>query len=209
MLCHLVATSAIGPESPSAGGPLIVYCGKPPKSQIPSGRKVSSELRPVHAIKASCDRHNFVVGRDRHSVARPVSELKSLSRMPYVVIDCLTSASGRVNEDRAGAANDLAWVIDGATDVVEDPLTGAATDADWIAGRLDAVFFALSATPPADLSLLPTLTAARLAREFDFEARRAPIGKTEHPRLPPSWCEPAIPDWIMCALETAHCSLKA
>ena len=101
--------------------------------------------------------------------------------MPYVVIDCLTSASGRVNEDRAGAANDLAWVIDGATDVVKDPLTGAATDADWIAGRLDAVFAALSATPPANLSLLPDLAAARLASEFDCEAKRAPIGKTEHP----------------------------
>lgn len=57
--------------------------------------------------------------------------------MPFVIIDCLSSASGRVNEDRAGAANDLAWVIDGATDVVDRPLTGATTDADWIAGQID------------------------------------------------------------------------
>ena len=89
--------------------------------------------------------------------------------MPFVILDCLTSASGRVNEHRAGAANDLAWMIDGATDVVERPLTSAATDADWIAGRLDAVFAALSATPPADLSLLSDLAAARLASEFDCE----------------------------------------
>ncbi len=34
--------------------------------------------------------------------------------MPFVITDCVISASGRVNEDRAGAAHDLAWVIDGA-----------------------------------------------------------------------------------------------
>ena len=101
--------------------------------------------------------------------------------MPFVITDCLTSASGRVNEDRAGAADDLVWVIDGATDVVERPLTGAATDADWFAHHLDAAFSALSATPPADLSLLPDMTAARLASEFAREAKRAPINKTEHP----------------------------
>ena len=101
--------------------------------------------------------------------------------MSFVIADCQTSASGRVNEDRAGAAHDLAWVIDGATDVVERPLSGAATDADWIAGRLDAALTALSATPPLDLSHLPDLTAARLAAEFAGEARRPPIDKTEHP----------------------------
>jgi hypothetical protein len=101
--------------------------------------------------------------------------------MPFVIIDCLTSASGRVNEDRAGTAKDYAWVIDGATDVVERPLTGAATDADWIAGRLDAVFSMLAATPPVHLAILPELAAARLASEFACEAKRAPIDKTEHP----------------------------
>ncbi len=101
--------------------------------------------------------------------------------MPFIIIDCLTSASGRVNEDRAGAANDLAWVIDGATDVVERPLTSAATDADWIAGRLDAALSALAVSPPAGLAQLPDMIATRLAAEFAREARRAPIDKTEHP----------------------------
>ena len=72
-------------------------------------------------------------------------------------------------------------MIDGATDVVERPLTAAATDADWIAGRLDTFFSALSVAPPAELSLLPDLAAARLASEFLGEAQRAPIDKTEHP----------------------------
>jgi hypothetical protein len=101
--------------------------------------------------------------------------------MPLVIIDCLTLASGRVNEDRAGAAHNFVWVIDGATDVVARPLTGATTDADWFAQHLDAALAALSASPPADLSQLPDLTAAQLAAEFASAARRAPIDKTEHP----------------------------
>ncbi len=101
--------------------------------------------------------------------------------MPFVVTDCQTSASGSVNEDRAGSADTLAWVIDGATDVVEHSLTDAETDADWIASRLDAALTALAVMPPADLSQIPDLTATQLATEFARQARRAPIDKTEHP----------------------------
>ena len=64
--------------------------------------------------------------------------------MLFSIAECQTSASGLVNEDRAGAAHGLAWVIDGATDVAGTPLTGAATDADWIAGRLNAALKRLS-----------------------------------------------------------------
>ena len=101
--------------------------------------------------------------------------------MPLIIVDCQTSASGHANEDRAGAARDLAWVIDGATDVVERPLTSAATDAGWIAAHLDGALTDLAAAPPAELAQLPDLTAARLATEFAHEARRTPIDKTEHP----------------------------
>ena len=101
--------------------------------------------------------------------------------MPFAVTDCQTSDSGSVNEDRAGSAHHLAWVIDGATDVVEHPLTGAVTDADWIAGRLDAALTALVVTPPTDLSQIPDLTASQLGTEFARQARRPPIDKTEHP----------------------------
>ena len=101
--------------------------------------------------------------------------------MSFAIVDCLSSASGKVNEDRAGAAHDFAWVIDGATDVVERPLTPAATDADWIAHHLDVALTALSATPSIDLSQVPELTAARLAADFAREASRVPIDKTEHP----------------------------
>ena len=61
------------------------------------------------------------------------------------------------------------------------PLTGAAADADWIAGRLDAALTGLAVTPPIDLSQLPDLTATQSAADFACEARRAPMDKTEHP----------------------------
>jgi len=127
--------------------------------------------------------------------------------MPFVITDSHTSASGRVNEDRAGAAHDLAWVIDGATDVVERPLTSAATAADWIAGRLDATLRELAVTP--DLSQPPALTAARLATEF--LARRSERRSTRPSilRLPPSSCGPALSASIMCRSETALYWLKA
>jgi hypothetical protein len=108
-------------------------------------------------------------------------QLQRFVAMPLIIIDCQTSASGHANEDRAGAARDLAWVIDGATDVVERPLTGSATDADWIAAHLDGALKDPAVAPPAELSQLPDLTAARLASEFAHEAERAPIDKTEHP----------------------------
>jgi hypothetical protein len=96
---------------------------------------------------------------------------QELIAMPFVVTDCQTSASGSVNEDRVGSAHNLAWVIDGATDVVEHPLTGAVTDADWIAGRRDAALAVLAVTPPTDLSQIPDLTATQLATEFARQAR--------------------------------------
>ena len=108
-------------------------------------------------------------------------QLRRFDAMPLIIIDCQTSASGHANEDRAGAAGDLAWVIDGATVVVERPLTSSVTDADWIAARLDGALKDLAVAPPAELSHLPDLTAARLAAEFAHEAERTPIDKTEHP----------------------------
>jgi hypothetical protein len=75
----------------------------------------------------------------------------------------------------------VAWVIDGATDVVERPLTSSVTDADWIAAHLDGALKDLAIAPPAELSQLPDFTAPRLAAEFAHEAERMPIDKTEHP----------------------------
>lgn len=85
------------------------------------------------------------------------------------------------NEDAAGAAGVLAWVIDGATDVVDRPLTGAATDARWAAETLDGILRDIAGAPPDDLVRLPAVMSERLEGEFDRVATRRPAGRHEHP----------------------------
>ena len=50
-------------------------------------------------------------------------------------IEAISLAGDRAkqNDDACGFARDRAWVIDGATDLHDAPLTGAASDAGWIA----------------------------------------------------------------------------
>lgn len=49
----------------------------------------------------------------------------------------LAGDRGKQNDDACGLAHGAAWVIDGATDLVERPLTGEASDAAWLAQTLD------------------------------------------------------------------------
>jgi hypothetical protein len=97
------------------------------------------------------------------------------------VVDIATLAANEVNEDRAGVAGALAWVIDGATDVIEAPLTTAATDASWIAETLDTLLRDLAAAPPTDLADVPAILTRGLQWSFLQAARRQPIGRHEHP----------------------------
>jgi hypothetical protein len=96
-------------------------------------------------------------------------------------IDIATLAANKVNEDRAGVAGGLAWVIDGATDVIEAPLTTAATDASWIAETLDTLLRELAAALPPDLADVPAILTRGLQSSFRQAARRQPIGRHEHP----------------------------
>lgn len=97
------------------------------------------------------------------------------------VIDSLSVASGVENEDRAGAAASLAWVIDGATDVLPAPLTADCSDAAWFAAGMDQALREIAADPPASLVEVPALIAQRLAPAFHAAARRPPAGRDEHP----------------------------
>ncbi len=102
-------------------------------------------------------------------------------------LDSASIASGIVNEDRCGTSNCLAWVIDGATDVGTDPVTGAASDASWFAdevhralveqpGRLD-----LHADPGLDLAELPARLADHTSAAFAAVRRREPEDRFEYP----------------------------
>lgn len=101
--------------------------------------------------------------------------------MQIDIVDLLTDPSGAVNEDRLGWVATLAWVLDGATDIVTPPLVGTTTDADWFADRLDTALRRTAAAPPASLDGLPDQLSRELAAEFDGARRRAPEGRHEHP----------------------------
>lgn len=95
--------------------------------------------------------------------------------------DIFTVAGNAVNEDRAGIAGNLAWVIDGATDVVEAPLTTGPTDSSWIAETLDSLLRGYATAPLPELSDFPAVLAQRLDSEFRRVANRQPDGRHEHP----------------------------
>lgn len=97
------------------------------------------------------------------------------------VLDAASRASGGLNEDRGRACGDLAWVIDGATDVIDEPLTKGGSDAAWFAAFIDGELQRLAAAPPADLATLPGLLAARAATAFAAAAHRTPRERAEHP----------------------------
>lgn len=82
------------------------------------------------------------------------------------------------NDDRAGAGDALAWVIDGATDLGEPGLVGTRGGAAWIAQEANAAF---AAAGDAQLATLCKGVAARVARRFEAVRTRAPLGAWELP----------------------------
>lgn len=97
------------------------------------------------------------------------------------LIDQISIAGDGVNEDRAALSRAYAWVIDGATDVLDKRLTLAATDADWIAGTLDATLRAYAARPACAFADLPGHITASLSDAFAEETSRQPRSRHEHP----------------------------
>ncbi len=92
-----------------------------------------------------------------------------------------TEASGAVNDDRIGEGAGMAWVIDGATDLVEAPLVGKDSDAAWLADLISQWIASHGACREGELAdMLPALTA-HAARAFQALQRRPPAGRQEHP----------------------------
>jgi hypothetical protein len=92
------------------------------------------------------------------------------------------SGSASVNADRAGQAGPLAWVIDGATDVLVAPLLRGGSDAAWYAAALDAELRQLGKS--GAVGPLPALTdqlAAHTSARFAAEASRPPAAVHENP----------------------------
>lgn len=95
------------------------------------------------------------------------------------VRDAITSAGGdRVNEDRVGYAGQLAWVIDGATDLYADTTLPADSDVLWLVDTIAEQLRQADADGPvADLPGLLETVAQHVCRQLDvlgFPADRVP-----------------------------------
>lgn len=102
--------------------------------------------------------------------------------MQLSIRDMISIPGGSTNEDRAGACEAWAWVIDGATDVIDAPLTASASDADWFAAAMNEEVERKARTCASlPLSELPNLCASKLAARFQIDAKRAPDGPDEQP----------------------------
>lgn len=97
------------------------------------------------------------------------------------VLDQISVPSGKVNDDRVGAAGALAWAIDGATDVLAEPLMPGGSDAAWIAAMLDNELTSRGTTPVASLDALVAELTEAAARAFAREQRRPPSDPHEYP----------------------------
>lgn len=101
--------------------------------------------------------------------------------MSFEIIDIASWPSGSHNEDRAGNAAELAWVIDGATDIIDQPLAGANSDAEWLAHEAHRTLEDIAPSLPAEFSTLPDIINQRLAEKFRTSSRFAPREAWEHP----------------------------
>jgi hypothetical protein len=62
--------------------------------------------------------------------------------LTFVEAISLAGDRAKQNDDACGQSHGVAWVIDGATDLHGAPLTGAASDASWLAHSLDSALHA-------------------------------------------------------------------
>lgn len=82
------------------------------------------------------------------------------------------------NDDRAGHADRLAWVIDGTTDLGPPGLVGARGGAAWLAQEADLAF---AAADDAALQAILAGVARRLAARFAATRTREPVARWELP----------------------------
>ncbi len=102
-------------------------------------------------------------------------------RPAFETIGFVTSAGGLQNEDRAGHRGNIAWMIDGATDVLEERLLPAASDAEWYAEQLHSQLVRHGDDGVASLVQLLDEVTRELAGRFAAAAKRPPREVHEYP----------------------------
>ncbi len=103
------------------------------------------------------------------------------AELDLVIVAAVSLAAGAVNDDCVGHRAGCAWVIDGATDLVERPFVGETSDAAWLAGTIDQWLMANAHDLPADLADVTCDITADLAARFLALSGRQPAGRHEHP----------------------------
>lgn len=106
----------------------------------------------------------------------------SSDHMPFEIVEFSSRASGQQNEDRVGHSTTHAWVIDGATDMVTEPLVGKSSDAAWLAEEAQNLLREIDGKAAwASLPHLPQQLNEKLAEKFRATCRREPENRWEHP----------------------------
>lgn len=90
----------------------------------------------------------------------------------------LAGSSSVPNDDRAGGADTLAWVIDGATDLGPPGLVGARGGAAWLANEVQAGFAAAADAP---IETICRELAADLEARYAATRTREPVDRWELP----------------------------
>lgn len=101
--------------------------------------------------------------------------------LSLAVLSSHSVPSGEVNDDRIGHKANVAWVIDGATDIGDGPLVSESSDAAWLAETIGAWLEAQAEKLPESLSELLAPLSDHTAGQFKHLARRNPSGRHEYP----------------------------
>ena len=103
--------------------------------------------------------------------------------MPLDVLDTIHDPGkvGGANDDNLGHAGDFAWVFDGATGLVEEQLTGTASDAAWLSQAGTDALQARAPSHRGPLAALVDEVIDDVTRRFDAEALRQPRERYERP----------------------------
>jgi hypothetical protein len=97
--------------------------------------------------------------------------------LTFVEAISLAGDRAKQNDDVCGFAGARAWVLDGATDLHDAPLTGAASDAGWIAHLANAFFHHAG----GDLRESIRMASANAAQAFAAATDNAPFERWQSP----------------------------
>lgn len=94
---------------------------------------------------------------------------------------CRGGSPTRANEDAFGVARRAAFVVDGATSLVDAPLLPGPSDAQWVAIEAAEMLAGLAATTRLNVPALVTATVEGLVERFEARRSRPPAETFEIP----------------------------